>query len=496
MKTRFRLGRYPVFAALVGLVLLPGPAAAQEAACPQREPKEGSYSRSANDYMEQAREQDTPADRRGYFNFALGLLKQGIAEEPENPLYYLMAGQAYLEVDDYVGADSVWDRAECLWQPYAQRIEGLRLVAWSNAFTQAQELVSSGDSAAAMHAYRNAYAIYDEEPYPVFQVAVYNVGQAQVVEGDSLQRTYLEDAIWAFRESIAASRRSDTLSEEDREDFIWSATANLAQVLAFQGRLLDAAEVYEQFLEDHPGSAEARSSLATFLAMQFAQLQDSLQVVQDSAEQAALLAQIDSLGARVSSQYSELLGMEEAGLEADEYHQMGIGLYQLDRLAEAAIAFRKALELEPYRPESLELLAHGLYASERFDTLVAVAGQLVERYPYNLEDLLLLAHACRETDDRERALEVLQRREALPFQLVQLNLQGGAAFGQIENLKLEPGTLIEIEFGFYDDSGNVVGSGRLSMNAPAQGELAPFRVTPEEAASGVSGVTYRVVAPS
>ncbi|KPK80054.1 MAG: hypothetical protein AMS25_10345, partial [Gemmatimonas sp. SM23_52] len=331
---------------------------------------------------------------------------------------------------------------------------------------------------------------------PVFQVAVYNVGQAQVVEGDSLQRTYLEDAIWAFRESIAASRRSDTLSEEDREDFIWSATANLAQVLAFQGRLLDAAEVYEQFLEDHPGSAEARSSLATFLAMQFAQLQDSLQVVQDSAEQAALLAQIDSLGARVSSQYSELLGMEEAGLEADEYHQMGIGLYQLDRLAEAAIAFRKALELEPYRPESLELLAHGLYASERFDTLVAVAGQLVERYPYNLEDLLLLAHACRETDDRERALEVLQRREALPFQLVQLNLQGGAAFGQIENLKLEPGTLIEIEFGFYDDSGNVVGSGRLSMNAPAQGELAPFRVTPEEAASGVSGVTYRVVAPS
>lgn len=495
MKTRYWPGRYPVFAALVGLVLLPGPAAAQETACPQREPKEGPYARRADEYMEQARDQESVADRRGYFSFALGLLKQGIGEEAENPLHYLMAGQVYLELEDYVGADSVWDRAECLWQPYAQRIEGLRLVAWRDAFSQAQELISSGDSAAAMHAYRNAYTIYDGEPYPVFQVAMYDVAQAQTAESDSLQQFYLEDAIWCFRESMAASRRSDTLSEEEREEFIWSATANLAQVLAFEGQLLDAAEVYEQYLEDHPGSAEARSRLATFLAMRFAELQEAVQAVQDSAEQAALLAQIDSLGARVSSHYSALLAMEEAGLEADEYHQMGIGLYQLDRLAEAAIAFRKALEVEPYRPESLALLAHTLYASERFDTLVAVAEQLVERYPHNLENLLLLAHACRETDERDRALEALERREALPFQLAQLNMQGGAAFGQIENLKLEPGTLIEIEFTFYDDYGNVVGSGRLSMNAPPQGELAPFRVTPEEAAFGVSGVSYRVVAP-
>ncbi len=175
---------------------------------------------------------------------------------------------------------------------------------------------------------------------------------------------------------------------------------------------------------------------------------------------------------------------------------MGIGLYQLDRLVDAAIAFRKALELEPYRPQSLELLAHSLYAAERFDTLVTVAEQLVDRYPYNLDNLLLLAHACRETGAPERALEALQRREALPLQLAQLDTEGGAAFGQIQNLKLEPGTPIEIEFTFYDDDGNVVGSGHLSVSAPAQGEQAPFRVTPEEAVLGVSGVVYRVVEPS
>jgi len=496
MKTRYWPERYPVFAALLGLVLLPGLAAAQERVCPQREPKEGPYARRANEYIEQARDEESPQDRRGYLDFALSLLRQGIGEEPENPLYYLMAGQVSLEIDDYAGADSVWDRAACLWGPYAQTIDGLRLVAWTNAFTQAQELLSSGDSAAAMQAYRNAYTIYDIEPYPVFQVATYGVAQAQVAESDSLQQVYLEDAIWCFRESLAATRRSDTLNEEEREDFIWSATANLAQVLAFQGRLLEAAEVYERFLEDHRGSAEARSRLATFLAMRMGELQDSVQQVQDSAEQATLLARIDSLSVSVSSHYSELLAMEEAGLEADEYHQMGIGLYQLDRLAEAAIAFRKALELEPYRPQSLELLAHSLYAAERFDTLVKVAEQLVDRYPYNLDNLLLLAHAYRETGQPEQALAALERREALPFQLVQLNAVGGAAFGQIENLKLGPGTPIEIEFTFYDDDGNVVGSGHLSVSAPTQAEQAPFRVAPEEAAFGVSGVTYRVLEPS
>ncbi|UCC49726.1 MAG: hypothetical protein JSV41_06095, partial [Gemmatimonadota bacterium] len=386
MKTRYLPRRYPVLAALAGLVLFAGTGAAQETACPQREPEEGRYSRRANEYIERGRDQETPQDRRGYFDFALGLLRQGIGEEPENPLYYLTAGEVCLEIDAYAAADSMFDRAVCLWQPYAQRIEGLRLVAWRNAFTRAQELLSSGDSAAAMQAYRNAYTIYDIEPYPIFQVAAYDVAQAQVAESDSLQQVYLEDAVWCFRESLAAARRSDTLNEEEREDFIWSATANLSQVLAFQDRLLDAAEVYERFLEDHPGSAEARSRLAILLAMRIGELQNSLQEVQDSAEQAALLARIDSLSARVSSHYSELLAMEEAGLGADEYHQMGIGLYQLDRLVDAAIAFRKALELEPYRPQSLELLAHSLYAAERFDTLVTVAEQLVDRYPYNLDN--------------------------------------------------------------------------------------------------------------
>ncbi len=90
----------------------------------------------------------------------------------------------------------------------------------------------------------------------------------------------------------------------------------------------------------------------------------------------------------------------------------------------------------------------------------------------------------------------MERREALPFQLSDIDLEGGAASGKLENFKLEPGTPIEIEFTFYDDAGNVVATGGRSLNAPAQGDRAPFRVSPEAPAAEASGITYRVVRPT
>jgi len=320
--------------------------------------------------------------------------------------------------------------------------------------------------------------------------------ELRLVESDSLREAYLADAIWGFREAAAATRRSETLNEEQRRDFSASATTNLGQILAYQDRLLEAAEVHEQYLTEYPDDAQARSRLASLLVMRINELRDSVQQTQDPVEQGDPPAHIDSLEARVLKQYGELLAMEGLGLEADEYHEMGIGLYQLDKFEEAAMAFRKALELQPYRPQSFELLAHSVYAVEDYDALVTVAEQLVDRYPNDVSSLALLANAYRETERPEEALEVFERREALPFQLVELDLRGGAASGSVENLNLEPGTPIEVEFTFYDNAGNVIGSGRLSIDAPQEGERSSFRVSPEAPAAETSGFTYRVVQPT
>jgi tetratricopeptide (TPR) repeat protein len=482
----------------MSLFIFPGRSAGQEEqVCPQHRPQDGVYSAKAWEYVQRARDEEDPQDKRGYYSFALRQLLEGIEAAPDNPNYYKMAGEVSLEVGDYVGADTLWDRAVCMWQPYVLTIQGLRTIAWSELIQQANELLAGAEEAAAMELYSWAYTINDREPHTVFQVASYNVQLAQMADSDSLELAYMAEARWGFREALAATGRSESLSEEQRGEFYWTASTNLAQILAFEGQLLEAAAVYERFLEDYPDHADARSGLASYLAMHVVALRDSAELVEDEAEQESLLAEAAGIEERVLEQYSALLAMEGVNFGADKYHGMGIGLYELGSDTEAVVAFNKALDLEPYRSQSLEYLCHTLYQAQRYDTLLVVAEQLVERYPSNVDFLALLAHAWRGNDNSQKALEVLQRREALPFELSPVDLQGGAIFGQLQNLGLEPGVSIVVAFDFYDSGGNVVGTGNLEMPAPPPEEPVPFRVAPDDGlVAGVTGFTYRVLEPS
>jgi tetratricopeptide (TPR) repeat protein len=482
----------------MGLFALPGPSLGQERqACEQHRPREGTYSAKAREYIERARDEEDPQDKRGYYNYALRQLREGIEAEPNNPNYYLMAGQLSVEVGDYVGADTLWSRAACLWEPYALRINGLRTVAWSDLIEQANEYLAAGETEAAMDRYSKAYAINDREPHTVFQVASYNVQMAQMAEDDSTEQALMDEAAWGFREALGAIGRSESLTEEERAEFYWTASTNLAQILAYEGELLEAAAVLEEFLEMYPDHADARSGLASYLAMHVVALRDGAELLADEPAKDSLLVEAAAIEERVLEQYGALLAMEGVAFEADEYHEMGIGLYELGSYGEAVEAFNRALELEPYRAGSLEYLCHALYQAERYDSLLVASSHLVERYPANADFMVLLAHAWRGNDDSQRAYEVLQRREALPFQIAPLTLQGGAIFGELQNRGLEPGASIEVEFDFYDSGGNVIGRGRLEMPAPAEEEAVPFRVAPEEGLiPGVTGFTYRVVEPS
>jgi tetratricopeptide (TPR) repeat protein len=487
-----------VLLAMACLVLSPGPSRGQEqATCEQHQPRDGTYSAKAREYIERAREEEDAQDKRGYYSFALRQVIEGIEAEPDNPTYYLMAGQLSIELGDYLAADTLWERCACLWEPYGMRLAGLRTVAWSDLIDRANEFLASGETEAAMDLYSKAYTINDREPHTVFQVASYHVQLAQEAESDSLRQAYMEKARWGFREALAATGRSESLAEEERGEFYWTASTNLAQILAFEGQLLGAAAVYEDFLDLYPDYPDGRSGLASYLAMHVVALRDSAELVQDEAQKESLLSEAEGIQARVLEQYRALLGMEGLELGANRYHDMGIGLYELGSYSEATIAFNRALELEPYRGQTLEFLGHSLYQAERYDTLLVVAQQLVERYPNNVDFLALLAQAWRGNDDPEKTLEVLQRREALPFQLSPVTLQGGAVFGQLENLGLEAGVSVVVEFDFYNSGGNVIGTGTLEVPAPQREEPVPFRVAPDGGLiPGVTGFAYRVIEPS
>jgi hypothetical protein len=158
--------RLPIIVAMMGFFVLPGPSPAQEEqACEQHRPREGTYSAKARDYVDRAREEENPQDKRGYYAFALRQLQEGMEADPDNPNYILMAGQISLELDDYVAADTLWERAACMWEPYVLRINGLRTVAWSDLIERANEFLSAGETAVAMDLYSEAYTINDREPH-------------------------------------------------------------------------------------------------------------------------------------------------------------------------------------------------------------------------------------------------------------------------------------------------------------------------------------------
>ncbi len=135
-----------------------------------------------------------------------------------------------------------------------------------------------------------------------------------------------------------------------------------------------------------------------------------------------------------------------------------------------------------------------MFSLQNYDSLRIVASKLVERYPLNKNNLALLANAYRELEQPEKALEVLEKHEALAVEIQDLSLDAGEGSytltGYIHNISMEPGTQLELHFDFYADDGEVVTSESASITLPEKETEAQFTVTTESAAA-ISGVTYR-----
>jgi tetratricopeptide (TPR) repeat protein len=187
-----------------------------------------------------------------------------------------------------------------------------------------------------------------------------------------------------------------------------------------------------------------------------------------------------------------LLARED--LEANDYHNIGLGLVQVGLRDEGATAFRKALRLSPYRLNSLEQLARVHFFAEQYDTLAVVAETLVERYPLSMDNLALLANAYRELEQTDDALVILERREALPAEVRDLDVEWKEGTyivtGYLANLTMEPDTPVELQFDFYDAFGELVGSETITVTAPAQEDETEFSLGIESDAL-LSGFTYK-----
>lgn len=470
------------------VVAVPGALRAQE--CRGSKPGGSTWVRSAEQYMKEARETAWQDDEREAYERMLSTLEEGIERQPDNPRHYELAGIAYAGLGDLVGADSMWSKAEALWSCYAV-IDTLRYTEAAKAYNRGIARLNEGDLAAAEEQFRLGFRIYDKLPHPMLQLGDVYANQAMTAPDSASRAEAEEKAIEVYSAALESVETSDRLDAAERDEFSRGVTFNMAQLLAFGGKYLEAAQAYEEYLAAQPDNADARSNCAVVLVRAAYQIADEAAQMEDGSEREAALAKADSLQGAANEYFGQLVDRDD--LTADQYHNLGSGLRQIQRDEDAIPAFVKALDREPYRANSLEQLAYALYYSQRYDTLKVVAASLVDRYPLSQDNLALLANAYVELQLNDSALAIFERRETIPFELRDLELIDEAGTytvtGTIHNLSLETGAQAAVAFEFYNEAGEAVTSVTEGFVMPEQGSLADFSIAVDPEAP-VLGFTY------
>lgn len=438
-------------------------------------PRENDDTRSAELFLTQAETLGDPSR----FQNALDAAMAAIMDDSTNSLGYYQAGRAQVGLGDHVAADTLFETATELYPAYEQDVRIQRETAWIALFNSAIGPLDTGDSDEGIRFLEAAEVIFPgQRPEALINLAVtYN----------QVGRT--DDAIDAFGAALAIIRgprmeEADSVTAASWAESEMNVSFNRAMLLSQQERYDEAIGEYERFLEGNPGDVAALSSLASVLSE--AGMADSAQAIYDNL----------------------LTGAAELGMR--ELFNIGVGLYgaassasEPDAARElygrAAEAFREVAEVAPENRDAVFNLAQSLYEAGNWDELIPVARGLLELDGYNPDSYTILAQGLVETEQSQEAVEILQTREGLAFQIEDSSLAprtagGGTVSGQLVNNTLDPGTVVTIRVHFNGEDGAEIGAIDIRVTAPAQGAAELFRadLTSDES---VLGYYYEVVSP-
>ncbi len=400
-------------------------------------PRDNTHTRTAQFALLQAGEAADGGEAR--YREALAAATTSIMQEPTNPMGYMLAGQAQIGLDDYVGADTLFVKALELYPAYSEDVRIEREAAWIDAFNSAIEPLDAGDAAVGIPLLEKAELIFPGQR----PEALINLGMSYNMEG----RT--EDAVEAFGLALGIIRNPRMEDADSAMLASWaeremSVSFNRAQLLSQTERYDDAVAEYETYLASHPGDVTALSSMAA--ALSEAGMPDSAQAI-----------------------YDNLLSAEGLGLR--DYMNIGVGLYGGEAYEQAADAFRMVAEVAPESRDALYNLAQALFDSEAWEELLDVGARLIELDPYGSYNYRLFAQALVQTGDEQEAVRILETAQALTFEIEETTLTprsagGGSLVGHFLNKSLEAGTTVQVRVHFLGEDGAVIGYTDVRVVAP------------------------------
>ncbi len=430
-------------------------------------PRDNEHTRSAELYLTQALSAEEEAQARTRFEQALQASLAGITADPGNPKSFYQAGQAYVGLNDFVGADSMLTRAEELHPVYELESVQWRERGWVEAYNQAITPLNEGNLERAVELFEQADALYSARPEALLQLgSLYS----------RMDRP--EDAVEAFRkaaemlEGTREEQLADTAGAEIWEQHWQIATLGLGQSYMLAEMYPEAADHFGSLLAEDPGNVEIMGNLAGVLSQ---------------------LGQADS----VQALYDNLLN--RADLSERDLFNAGVGLYQIENYGKAGEAFQKAADMNPFNRDARLNLAQTYYAAEMWNELIPAAREVLKVDPRNSLVWIFLTRALSETEQTEEANAVFQEFEAIGYEVQNLRLEPGAnggavIYGEVKNTSLEPGTTVTLRFHFGGPEGQEIGTVDVRVQAPEaegvrafQGEL--------QSSQPVTGYTYEVIAP-
>lgn len=461
-------------------------------------PADNTYTRSAGVHIAQATALQGPQAQEHY-QAALNDAQQSIQEEPTNAKGYLLAGQAAVGLNDFVQADTMFDRAVELFPGYADQIRSEREQGWVAAYNLGIEQVNAENVEAARDLFAAADALYRERPE-----ARMNLGWAEMRLGNN------EAAIEAYRGALEILYGPEPEGLDEEQLAGWSrdrrvASFNSAQLLAQAGRPGEAADILAEFVERNQETLDSATQLQALTA------------------QANFLAQAGRTD-EAQALMEQIRGRSD--LSSADYFQIGIGLFNTGDYAEAGDAFASAAELNPYSRDALLNLVQSLY-SEALDLekepqtaerdarlqeihtgIVDAAEQVRSFDPLNRNVLSFMLRAYRGLADladrteaeryRQASQDLFRQYQGQAYEVsdISLNLQGvdqAGVTGLVTNINGQAGSQVQLRFTAVDRAGMTIDSEVVTVTLPGAAESVEFQTQLDLSGGDFAGWKYEVV---
>ena len=380
-------------------------------------------------------------------------------DESASAWYFL--GRVRLHQGDVAGADSALAKAEALAPDCRAEIEELRRVAFVALINPGIDSMKADRNEAALALFRQAAQVYPAAPDPVYYQAtlLYNSGQ-------------IDSAIPLFEEAIERSAGDTTKQEIASQSRFYYGYALLQQ-----NRAAEAVPVLETYVQANPDDLDGKKLLVNAYR------------ATGQAEKAAPYEQ----------EIVQSAGAGGAGVTGGDLFSIGVARFQEKKYAEAADAFSKVVEAEPYNRDALFNLANAYLAVEDSPKLIETATRLTAIDPMNERALQLLGEGYRMGKNQTELIKTVERITPMLISIENTSMQTTADGATItatatgrDAMTLQGNPVapapVTLTFEFLDAQGNPVSTQEATVPALKAGET--HSITLQGTGAGIAAWRY------